>query len=629
MASESLGGLSSSAFCILPHINASHVPINRGQEIDVSLDGKAVGLDLRTGYAPVSDDLWGVTMLNLFRSQSGAPRASSENAKMKAMWNAINRVQGVIEFSLDGHILDANDNFLAAVGYDLKELKGRHHRMLCDEVYARSSDYRGLWEKLCRGEYVAGEFRRVAKSGKDVWIKASYNPVIDGSGRVTSVVKFATDITAEKQISAENAGRIKAIDRAQGVIEFDLKGNIVTANENFLAVIGYSLDEIVGCHHAMFVDPSYAASTDYRQFWANLADGQYAGGEFRRLGKGGKPVWIQATYNPIFDPEGRPVRVVKFASDITETKTRAIDNAGKVRAIERSMGVIEFGLDGHILSANSNFLNIIGYDLKDIVGKHHRVVCDPDYVRSIDYQYFWEKLNRGEYDAGRYRRIARGGREIWIQASYNPVFDAEGKLEKIVKFATDITRQVRDETLVREHSSAMATSIQDLIEAVSAISRESGALSSDTQSAADVGTKAMSQSIEAMVQIEKANIEIGEFIRDIEAIATKTNLLALNATIEASRAGEHGKGFSVVAQEVNNLATRSASSALQITKAMEMVIRRVETGNEVAVEAGSAFSRIVETVSRATSEIARINSEAGTRSHEAMDAVNGIRKLYS
>ncbi|MEM7204122.1 MAG: PAS domain S-box protein [Planctomycetota bacterium] len=249
--------------------------------------------------------------------------------------------------------------------------------------------------------------------------------------------------SGSKASVTEMNGKLDAISRSMAVIEFELDGTIITANENFCAAMGYRLEEIEGQHHSMFADAAYRDSAEYRDFWAALRRGEFKAGEFKRVAKGGREIWIQASYNPIFDDNGRPYKAVKFATDITATKTGAADAAGKLDAISRSMAIIEFEVDGTIITANENFLGAVGYRLEEIQGKHHSMFAEPRYRDSAEYRDFWAALGRGEAQAGEFQRFGKGGREIWIQASYNPVRDAEGHLRKVVKFATDITEAVR------------------------------------------------------------------------------------------------------------------------------------------------------------------------------------------
>ncbi|HVJ35991.1 MAG TPA: PAS domain-containing methyl-accepting chemotaxis protein [Terriglobia bacterium] len=241
---------------------------------------------------------------------------------------ALGRSQAIIEFKLDGTIITANENFLKALGYSLAEIQGKHHSMFVEAAYRDSAAYRQFWEKLRAGDYAAERFKRIGKGGKEVWIEASYNPVMGAGGKPYKVIKIATDITAQKMAEADLQGQVAAIGRSQAVIQFELDGTVIDANENFLAVLGYSLAEIKGKHHSMFVEPSYRDSGAYQQFWQNLRKGEFQAGQFKRIGKGGKECWIEASYNPILDANGRPYKVVKFATDLSKRKeeNRALAN---------------------------------------------------------------------------------------------------------------------------------------------------------------------------------------------------------------------------------------------------------------------------------------------------------------
>ena len=370
-----------------------------------------------------------------------AVRIEAAKIELDGQIAAISKSQAVIEFKMDGTIIAANENFLKTLGYTLEEIKDKHHSLFVEEAYRQSSDYREFWAKLNRGEYVADEFKRIGKGGKEVWIQASYNPIFDGNGKPTKVIKFATDTTQQKLATLDYTGQISAIGKSQATIEFKMDGTIVSANENFLKTLGYSLEEIKGKHHGMFVEEAYRQSSDYREFWAKLNRGEYIAEEFKRIGKGGKEVWIQASYNPIFDGNGKPTKVIKFATDTTQQKLATLDYTGQISAIGKSQATIEFKMDGTIVSANENFLKTLGYSLEEIKGKHHGMFVEEAYRQSSDYREFWAKLNRGEYIAEEFKRIGKGGREVWIQASYNPILDLNGKPFKVVKYASDLTPQ--------------------------------------------------------------------------------------------------------------------------------------------------------------------------------------------
>jgi methyl-accepting chemotaxis protein len=262
-----------------------------------------------------------------------------------------------------------------------------------------------------------------------------------------------------KTAAADLTAVYDALDRVQAIIEFDLDGTVLSANENFLQVLGYERDEVVGRHHRMFCEPSVVESEEYAEFWRKLERGEHHAAEFKRLRKDGRAIWLQASYNPVYGADGKPVRVVKFATDVTAAKLERAEFEGKIEAINRAQAVIEFDLEGNVLAANENFLRIFRYRLDEVVGRHHRILCDPGYAETVEYAEFWQKLGRGEYHAGEFRRLAKDGAEIWLQATYNPIYDVEGNPLKIVKFASDITLEVQKRSLAMLEMSTPVTGI--------------------------------------------------------------------------------------------------------------------------------------------------------------------------
>jgi methyl-accepting chemotaxis protein len=490
-------------------------------------------------------------------------RNSSASLNALAQSAAIGKSQAVIEFEMDGTIITANQNFLDALGYRLEEIKGKHHSMFVAPATRDSAEYRTFWANLKLGEYQAAEYKRIGKGGREVWIQASYNPLLDRSGKPYKIVKFATDITAKKIGGMEDAGKIAAIGRAQAVIEFNLDGTIITANDNFLGALGYSLAEIKGKHHSMFVAPTERDASAYREFWARLNRGELQSGEYKRFGKAGKEVWILASYNPILDENDKPFRVVKFATDVTEQKLRNADLAGQIAAIGKSQAVIEFNMDGTIITANSNFLNALGYSLGEIKGRHHSMFVDAGERDSAEYREFWASLNRGQYQVAEYKRIGKGGREIWIQASYNPILDLNGKPFKVVKYATDTTVQViarMRSDKVRGMMDQVASGAEELNASVREIS-EAMTKSKETASTAVHRVEAADQQAQ---RLSAAAEQMSSIVELIGNITGQINLLALNATIESARAGEAGRGFAVVASEVKNLANQAKQATDKI-----------------------------------------------------------------
>ncbi len=485
-----------------------------------------------------------------------------------------------------------------------------------------------------------------------------------------------------------------------------MDGKIENANENFLKTLGYTLDEIKGQHHSIFVEPTYRASQEYKLFWDKLRKGEYDARQYKRICKGGKEVWIQASYNPILDAKGKPLRVVKFATDITEDKLRNADYEGQIAAINKAQAVIEFTLDGKILTANEKFLKTLGYSLDEIKGKHHSIFVEPDYRQSAAYKAFWEKLGHGEYDAGQYKRIGKGGKEVWIQANYNPILDADGKPLKVVKYAADVTAQVQAseelraavQTVVRaadendltqriplegksgeiatlcsgvnslldtmtavvkkfkaearevsNASAEISTSTTDLsqrteeqaasLEETSASMEEMAATvkrnadnaqaanqsASETREVADRGGQVVAKAVEAMARIEESSGKISDIIGVIDEIARQTNLLALNAAVEAARAGDAGRGFAVVASEVRSLAQRSSQAAKDIKDLITSSNGQVKDGVDLVNRAGSALTEIVDSIKK----VAAIVSEIATASNEQSTGIDEINKALT
>jgi methyl-accepting chemotaxis protein len=406
---------------------------------------------------------------------------------------------------------------------------------------------------------------------------------------------------------------LSAIDCSHAIIEFSMDGVILSANANFLSTMGYTLPEVAGQHHRMFVDPSERDGSGYRDFWEGLRRGTFQKALYRRLGKNGQEVWIEAAYSPILGKDNRPYKVVKIATDVTEKQKTSADLLGKVDAMSRSLAVIEFNLDGTVITANDNFLKVVGYSLGEINGRHHSMFIDPSERDSSAYMAFWETLNKGQFQVAQYRRIGKGGHVVWIQASYNPVFDSAGRLCKIVKFATDITDQVslleRLRSLIDtnfaeiEHAmdfahrqaDTAATASSETQTTVQTIAAGAEELASSAQEIANSMTRSQQAAHVAMSEADNADRAaarltgvakaMGGIVELIGSVAGQINMLALNATIEAARAGEAGRGFAVVANEVKNLASQSAKATAQIS-------REIDDMQSVSLEVVSSLNAI-------------------------------------
>jgi methyl-accepting chemotaxis protein len=449
----------------------------------------------------------------------------------------------------------------------------------------------------------------------------------------------------------DGAAKLAALDRSQAIIEFKMDGTILTANGNFLNALGYTLDEVRGCHHSMFVEPSYKESAEYRQFWDKLNRGEFQQAQYKRIGKGGREVWIEASYNPILDWRGQPYRIVKFATDISKQKAVFADLIGKVEAIGRSQAVIEFELDGTIITANESFLKLLGYTLEEIKGRHHSMFVEPGHKDTVEYRQFWENLNRGEYQAAQYKRVGKRGKVAWIEASYNPVLDLNGKLWKVVKFATDLSqRKAANAALAHDFESSVkglsntlsksAGAMQSAAQSLAAAAEQTNHQSSTVSMAAEELSASVSetsrqiaessrvielavneaQKSEAMVgDLVGAAGKIGDVSELIANIASQTNLLALNATIEAARAGEAGKGFAVVASEVKSLATQTAKA----TEEIAAQIKGIQNSSQSTAGAIREITRIISPVSEISTSISGAVEEQSAATREVSQNIAG------
>ena len=513
---------------------------------------------------------------------------------------------------------------------------------------------------------------RLAKSDLEIKIVGQdRRDEIGAMARAVQVFKDNAVRLAKVGDAQELLSTLDGIGASQAMIEFNPDGTIIKANDNFLNALGYGLGEVQGQHHRMFCDKRYGNSAEYEQFWEQLRQGQFQAGEFMRLTKDGREIWIQAAYNPVVDRDGKVVKVVKNAVDITERKLESLDLMATLEGIGTSQAMIEFQPDGTITTANENFLGAVGYGLSEIKGQHHRIFCDPGYASSKDYEQFWQTLRTGQFKAGEFKRFTKNGDEIWIQAAYNPVMDREGKVVKVVKNAVDITPQKQAEqkmsdrvgdvvNLVSSAASELQSTAQSMTgtaelsaqqsQAVSAASEEATTNVQTVAAAADQMAKSIqeisgqvsqSSSIadRAVGEAEKTNLtveglagaaqKIGEVVELISDIASQTNLLALNATIEAARAGDAGKGFAVVASEVKSLANQTAKA----TEEISAQINGMQEATTGTVDAIKGISNTIQEISEIANTIASAVEEQGAATQEiarnVQEAASGTQEVSS
>ncbi|QVI70304.1 PAS domain-containing protein [Pseudomonas syringae] len=388
--------------------------------------------------------------------------------------------------------------------------------------------------------------------------------------------KNKAELTAMKaQVDGLN-GLTSALEKSMAVIELSLDGKILRANDNFLAAMGYRAEELTTKTHRDFCEPEILRSREYADLWASLKAGKFISGTFKRVGKNGDSVWLEASYNPVIDAQGKVSKVVKYALDVTARVMLENETNSKLAAVDRAMAICEFEPNGNVITANNNFLNVMGYALTEIKGKHHRTFCEPTLVNSQEYTEFWRKLNHGEFIGDQFKRIGKHGRVVWLEATYNPVFDVDGKLYKIVKFASDITQRVEKQE-ADAHGASRAYHISAETEKVA----EQGTLViQDTAREMRQISENIGASAKLVSQLGDRSEQITAIVNTIRGIADQTNLLALNAAIEAARAGDQGRGFAVVADEVRQLAGRTSGSTTEIAEMIGKIL--AETREAVA-----------------------------------------------
>ncbi|MGI4852294.1 MAG: methyl-accepting chemotaxis protein [Janthinobacterium lividum] len=549
---------------------------------------------------------------------------------------ALHQAYAIIRFLPNGKIIDANQNFLNIFGYRIDEIKEQHHRMFVDPEYAQSQEYIQFWKNLSKGHFEADEYKCYGKDSKELWIQASYNPLFDDCGQVFSITEIATDITQRTLQNAEYKSQILAINKAQAIISFTLDGKIIDANQNFLDIFDYTLDEIKGQPHRIFVNPDYAKSEEYFNFWQQLHKGHYKTGEFKRLGKDNKEVWIQASYNPILDPTGRVLKVVKFATDVTKQKLESANTAGQLNAISKAQAIVEFNLDGNIITTNDNFLNIFGYSLPEIQNKHHSMFVEKSESESLEYSKFWKKLRDGIFDVKVYKRIGKDNKEVWIQASYNPIFDLNGKPFKVVKFATDITELIHTANLAEQTNFDVVESVKITIEETVCLIQEINKNMIRTEEATHSILEKTTLSNAMALKFVTSMTSMEKVLNLINKIASQVNLLALNASIEAAKAGNLGKGFAVVAAEIKALALQTANATSDIAKeitTMHTTSYNVADGiKDISISAQSVNDIVtnVATAMRSQNTLIKKISEDTQKTSRAVGQIStSIKKLLN
>ncbi|WP_421237496.1 methyl-accepting chemotaxis protein [Aeromonas jandaei] len=411
----------------------------------------------------------------------------------------------------------------------------------------------------------------------------------------------------------EQQGFYDAVHGSVATITFSPDGTVLAANDLFLNVVGFSASEVVGQHHRIFCDKQYAQSSAYQQFWADLKQGRSRTGVFQRFNRRGEPIWLEATYFPV-KLRGVVTKVIKIAADITEHHLQLLSQQAVVKALDRSLAVIEFTPTGEVLTANANFLNTMGCTLAQVQGKHHRIFCDDHFYQ--ENPHFWEELGRGQFKSGLFCRFNSHGSKVWLEATYNPILDNNRRVVKVIKFASDITERINKSDAVCEAAMLAHDAAR---ETLSCAERGAGLLASVVDTSSLIASQ-LTHSIGLINQLNEQSRSIEAIVSTISSIADQTNLLALNAAIEAARAGDQGRGFAVVADEVRQLAARTSLSTDEIAKV-------VQNNRELTAKVTAEMSDVAGSAELGKQQVGEVNevmSEIRREANNVSATVSGL-----
>jgi len=528
---------------------------------------------------------------------SGGP-ANDELTLLKNQYAAIGKSQAIAEYGIDGRVQTANDNFLSAFGYTLGEIQGQHHSMFVGTDERGSMDYRLFWDKLARGESASGEFLRVGRDGKTVWLQAGYCGVVDAEGKPCKVIEIASDVTEAKlkaiEVETELKVRSDIMNETSIVSYADLRGDILSVNEKYIEISKFSRDELIGRPHSITRHPDMPKEV-FKEMWGTIGRGRMFRGKIKNRAKDGTPYYVDAVIAPIMGDNGKPKKYLGVRYDITATETERHNMKGVLDAIDASFAYIEFDTDGNINTANNNFLQVVGYRLDEVVGKHHRIFVDPAYASTSAYADFWADLKNGKSFVDTFKRIAKSGEEVWIQAVYSSVKDEMGRVVKVVKIALDVTKEKR-----------AARALQDAVEQTQGVvgAAQEGDLTQRIPMEGKSGSIAdLCEGVNALV--ENMATVVGQVKDASEVISTASKEIAQGNADLSARTENQASSLEETASSMEELTSTVKQNADNAGRANQLAAG----ASDVAVRGGDVVRQVVVTmngISESSKKIADI-----------------------
>lgn len=540
--------------------------------------------------------------------------------EMNARVDIMNTTSIVSEGNLKGDILTANDKYLELSQYTREELIGAPHSITRHPDVSKDV-FKNMWNTIGQGKLYRGTIKNRAKDGTPYYVDAVIKPVMGPNGKPQKYLSVRYDITQFELARQNMKGILDAINKSYGTIEFDLKGNILTANTVFLQMMGYELNEIVGKPHSLFVEPAVSQGPDYRALWDKLAQGSHEAGQYKCLGKGGREVWLQAGYNPVMDEVGRTFKVIGLATDVTQQRQALVEvekliKAAAVGQLSQRIKTDVFTGDLRNLTESVNRLvDAVTLPLREAQGVLNALAAN-DLTTGMTGAY------QGEFeDMKRALNLALTNLTNTIQSVNHVTREVLSGAETISQGNENLSQRTSEQAAALEETSASMEEMTATVKQNADNAKQADQLAIAARQTADEGTGVIHKAVAAMGEINQSSKKIADIITVIDEIAFQTNLLALNAAVEAARAGEHGRGFAVVAAEVRNLAQRSALAAKEISGLIKESIQRVTDGSALVNQSGQTLENIVNSVKRVTDIIAEI-SAASQEQAIGIDQVN-------